>query len=82
VAGAAGETIDAAREKFANDIGKKVTSCLRDVRSLGGAAALVKVGLRDLVAIAGADGSNSFASSSGVRPARTNSIICRRNSGA
>jgi hypothetical protein len=116
VAGAAGETIDAAREKFANDIGKKVatalinehgrsiniitpwdfvtpasdncnaaslfTSCQRDVRSLGGGAALVTVGLRDLVAIAGADGSKSFASSSGVRLARTNSIICRRNSSA
>ena len=46
------------------------------------AAALVTVGLRDPVAIACADGSNSFASSSGVRPARTSSIICRRNSGA
>ena len=31
--------------------------------------------------IACADGSNSFASSSGVRPAQTSSIICRRNSG-
>jgi hypothetical protein len=31
--------------------------------------------------IACADGSNSLASSSGLRPARTSSIICRRNSG-
>ena len=32
--------------------------------------------------IACAEGSNSFASCSGVRPARISSIICRRNSGA
>ena len=62
MAGAAGEAIDAARENFANDIGKKVATALYELPA-GRAksrrsAALVTVGLRDLVAIAGPYGSN------------------------
>jgi hypothetical protein len=45
-------------------------------------AAFIAIGLSHQLQIAWAVGSNSRDNASGVRPDRTRSTICRRNSGA